>query len=95
MSQEPPRRRRPQPPPEESGGGGWGGTIAMFLGIVLAGLGIGALLGALQQRSQNAAPVAQVSAPAQVTPVPQATRGPVAIATLAPPHTAAPSPPPA
>ena len=98
MSQEPdsgnrePRRRRPPTPPSE--GGGWGPTVAMFLGIVVAGLGIGALLGAFAQRAQNNSPTAQVSAAPEVTMVPQAPRGPVAIATLAAPHTEPPTEPP-
>jgi len=63
----------------------------MFLGIVVAGLGIGALLGAFAQRGQNDAPAAPYSAAPEVTTVPQTPRGPVAIATLAPPHTAEPT----
>ncbi len=93
MPQEPPRRRRPQPSSNEAGGG-WGPTIALFLGIVVAGLGIGALLGAFAQRSQNPSPVAQFSPAPDVTPVPQAPHGAVAIATLAPTHTAEPTPSP-
>jgi hypothetical protein len=63
----------------------------MFLGIVVAGLGIGALLGAFAQRGQSGSPSAQYSVAPEVTTVPQAPRGPVAIATLAPPHTAEPT----
>jgi len=66
----------------------------MFLGIVVAGLGIGALLGAFAQRAQNGSPTAQVSVAPDVTMVPQAPRGPVAIATLAAPHTEPPTEPP-
>jgi outer membrane biosynthesis protein TonB len=91
MSQEPPdRTRRRRAPSPQNEGGGWGPTIAMFLGIVVAGLGIGALLGAFAQRGQNESPGASYSAAPAVTMVPQA-RGPVAIATLAPPHTAEPT----
>jgi outer membrane biosynthesis protein TonB len=90
MSQEAPRRRRPSSP-QNDGGGGWGPTIAMFLGIVVAGLGIGALLGAFAQRGQSGAPVAQYSPAPDVTMVPPSPRGPVAIATLVPPHTAEPT----
>jgi hypothetical protein len=63
----------------------------MFLGIVVAGLGIGALLGAFAQRGQSGSPTAHYSVAPEVTTVPQAPRGPVAIATLAPPHTAEPT----
>jgi hypothetical protein len=62
----------------------------MFLGIVIAGLGIGALLGAFQQRSQAGPPLGQTTPAPVITPVAQE-RGPVAIATLEPPHTEPPA----
>jgi hypothetical protein len=68
-------------------------TIALSIGVVVAGLGIGAFLSALQSKGGNgsARPTAVGSAPV-VTPVPQPTRGPVVIATIVAHPTAAPTP---
>jgi hypothetical protein len=79
---EPPRRRRSAPPPRRaSRGPSVLPTIALGIGVVVAGLGIGAFLSALQ--SKNGTPFATPSGGlAVVTPVAQPTRGPVAIATI-------------
>jgi len=66
-------------------------TVALGIGVVVAGLGIGALLSALQHREtttrvSRAAPI--------VTPVARATRGPIAIATLVAHPTPTPTPTP-
>jgi hypothetical protein len=79
---EPPRRRRSAPSPRRaSRGPSVLPTIALGVGVVVAGLGIGAFLSALQ--SKNSTPLAIPSGGlAVVTPVAQPTRGPVAIATI-------------
>jgi hypothetical protein len=89
------RRRRPSAPPpsKRSSGGGTGGGgplpfAAVAIGVIIAGLGIGALGSALMNR--NTTPTFPTSAPV-VTPVPQPS--PVTPApTLAP--TASPEPTP-
>jgi hypothetical protein len=69
-------------------------TIALGVGVVVAGLGIGAFLSALQHKD-NTAKTSTTAAPRGVpvvTPVAQPTRGPVAIATLVAHPTASPTP---
>jgi outer membrane biosynthesis protein TonB len=94
MSTTPPRRRRsPAPPPDgpPPGKTGWLGFAALALGIVIAGLGIGALLAAFQQRNAgDQAAVLSTAAPL-VTPVPAASRVPLAVATIVPPRSPLPS----
>ncbi len=89
----PPRRRRAGPQNPKPDGVGWLLTIAMVLGIIVAGLGIGALVAVLMQRggggsSPATAPVALVTS----TPQPARTREPIAIETFEPPRTPRPSP---
>jgi hypothetical protein len=94
-SSQPPRRRRAVPPSEPPSGGGWLGFAAIALGIVVAGLGIGALLAAFHERNANDGTVAAISSAAPlVTPVPEESRPPLAIATIEPPRTPSPSPEP-
>jgi len=97
MSSEPPRRRRSEPPSSRrsSSAPSLLPTIALGVGVVVAGLGIGAFLSAMQNRDSSHA----TTAPAPnrlpvVTPVAQPTRGPVAIATLVAHATDTPSPKP-
>jgi hypothetical protein len=95
---EPPRRRRIPPSPQRGRasrtGAGILPTIALGIGVVVAGLGIGAFLSALQNKNAAApAPLASEAFPA-VTPVAQPSRGPVAIATLAARATPSPTPEP-
>ena len=85
----PPRRRRPNSPNANGEGGGWLPTIAMGLGVVVAGLGIGALVAVLMQRSSGklaplSGTVAVATSPA--SPAKPLPRPPVVIATIAPPH---------
>lgn len=85
----PPRRRRPDSRNANSEGGGWLPTIAMGLGVVVAGLGIGALVAVLMQRSSGklaplSNPVAVATSPA--SPAKPLPRPPLVIATIAPPH---------
>jgi hypothetical protein len=80
----PPRRRRPAPR-SKSEGGSWLPTIAIGLGVVIAGLGIGALGGAFLQRGEqrpatDAQPVALATSTAAAPP--PLGRAPVAIATF-------------
>jgi hypothetical protein len=94
---DPPRRRRSPAPPRRppSSSSSWLPTIALGIGVVVAGLGIGAFLSAMQHKetktaaSTRATPVRGLP---QVTPVARATRGPVAIATLVAHPTPLPSP---
>ena len=99
MSDRPPRQRRSQPRPPARGGSPlpW---IALVIGVVVAGLGIGALISAYQNRG---APTPQIGAGVPpVTPVPQesatAPPSPLGIARATPSPspvpTAAPSPTP-
>jgi len=63
MSTPPRRRRDPDASGSGAGGGGWLPTIAIGLGVVIAGLGIGALVAVFMQRSTTAKlpPVALVT----------------------------------
>lgn len=93
MSTPPRRRQSPnrRTPPES--GGGWLPTVALGLGVIVAGLGIGALVAVLMQRGggKDAAPAVATASPfAVTTPV----RAPVAIATIEPPHRFTPTPQP-
>lgn len=98
MSTQPPRRRRsPESPPPAgpSRGGGWVGLLAIGLGIVVAGLGIGALLGALHERGSSAPASITLATSAPVsTRAPERKRAPIAIATIVAPRTPRPSPTP-
>lgn len=98
MSDPPRRRRSPSsPPPRRSPGGGSSllPTIALGIGVVVAGLGIGAFLSALQAKHESTSRTS-TTAVARITPVPQATRAaeptPVPHPTATP--TAEPSPTP-
>ncbi len=98
---DPPRRRRsPSPPPPRRPAGGGSNllpTIALGIGVVVAGLGIGAFLSALQSRHASSTTTTTTTAAggvARVTPVPHATRGPVALATLVAHPTPSPTPEP-
>ena len=80
----PPRRRRTEPQRPDVGGG-WLPTIAMGLAVIVAGLGIGALIAVLMQRHSAATPVAlTLPTSTSVTPAP--------IAPTATPATVAPRP---
>lgn len=68
--------------------------LAIGLGIIVAGLGIGALLGALHERGAGPASIAVATSAPVVTPVPAATRAPIVIATIVPRHTPRPTPSP-
>ncbi len=93
---DPPRRRRSTPPPSRRGSESSSllPTVALGVGVVVAGLGIGAFLSAVQHRSAEtttSSTTASHRAPV-VTPVARATRGPVALATVIPHPTATPTP---
>jgi hypothetical protein len=69
-------------------------TIALGIGVVVAGLGIGAFLSALQNRGPSSTTIA-ASTPSSlpaVTPVARATRGPIAVATMVAHPTPTPTP---
>jgi hypothetical protein len=68
-------------------------TIALGIGVVVAGLGIGAFISAFQNKSADTTTTVRTGVP-QVTPVAQRTRGPVAVATAVPHPTESPSPTP-
>jgi hypothetical protein len=57
-------------------------TIALGIGVVVAGLGIGAFLSAMQTKSTTHTAVSTQPRAPIVTPVPQASREPLAIATI-------------
>jgi len=91
----PPRRRRSSADDRTGGGRGWLPTVAMALGVIVAGLGIGALIAVLMQRTTEkaepgATPVVLATTAPQAAPL--FTRPPIAIATIAPPRTPRPSP---
>lgn len=67
-------------------------TIALGIGVVVAGLGIGAFLSALQSKGHRDAPPAAVSSVPVITPVPRPSRGPVVIATMVAHPTPTPTP---
>jgi hypothetical protein len=91
----PPRRRRPAAPNAKPDGGGWLPTIAMGLGVVVAGLAIGALVAVFMQRGGGGpAPVATPLVIVTSTPGTAFTPRPIAIATFEPPRTPRPSPSP-
>jgi len=94
---DPPRRRRTPSPPRRppSSSSSWLPTIALGIGVVVAGLGIGAFLSAMQHKETQTATSTRtgpVLGSPQLTPVARATRGPVAIATLVAHPSPAPSP---
>lgn len=86
---EPPRRRRSTQPPPSSPS--ILPTIVLGIGVVVAGLGIGAFLSAMQRHGDTTTTTASRGVPA-VTPVAQPTRGPVAVATLVAHPTPSPTP---
>ena len=93
---DPPRRRRSTPPPSRrsSESSSLLPTVALGVGVVVAGLGIGAFLSALQHRgatTSTTSTTAAHSAPV-VTPIVRSTRGPVALATVAAHPTPSPTP---
>ena len=92
---DPPRRRRSTPPPSRrsSESSSLLPTVALGVGVVVAGLGIGAFLSAMQHRGASTTTTTTASHGAPVvTPVARATRGPVAVATVVPHPTATPVP---
>jgi hypothetical protein len=92
---DPPRRRRSTPPPSRrsSESSSLLPTVALGVGVVVAGLGIGAFLSAMQHRGASTTTTSTASQGAPVvTPVARATRGPVAIATVVPHATDTPTP---
>jgi hypothetical protein len=96
---DPPRRRRTRQSPRRpsSSSSSWLPTIALGIGVVVAGLGIGAFLSAMQHKeTQTTASTRSksVAGSTQLSPVARATRGPVAIATLVAHPTSTPSPSP-
>jgi hypothetical protein len=95
MPDPPSRRRRTSSPPSRSGGGAAGGgplpTAALAVGVVVAGLGIGALISAFQNR--GAPPQLGATSVPAVTPVPQPSP-PSPFPTLAATPSPAPSPTP-
>jgi hypothetical protein len=94
MSEPPRRRRSASPPRRASRGPSLLPTIALGIGVVVAGLGIGAFLSAVQ-RSAPSTPLAVPSNGLPVvTPVAQPSRGPVAIATIVGRPTPTPTPSP-
>jgi outer membrane biosynthesis protein TonB len=79
---EAPRRRRPSSPSSRrSSGSSILPTIALGIGVVVAGLGIGAFLSSMQTKGTTTRTASRIPAPV-VTPVPQPPRRPVAVATL-------------
>jgi hypothetical protein len=93
MSDPPRRRRSPSSPPPRrppSGGSSLLPTIALGIGVVVAGLGIGAFLSALQGKHASTSSTSTTTTRvAQMTPVPQVTRE--ALATPVPHPTATPT----
>ena len=91
---DPPRRRRSTPPPSRrnSESSSLLPTVALGVGVVVAGLGIGAFLSAVQHRGTNTTTTAVVSSAPAVTPVVRSTRGPVALTTVVPHPTFSPTP---
>jgi hypothetical protein len=93
---DPPRRRRSTPPPSRRSteSSSLLPTVALGVGVVVAGLGIGAFLSAVQHRGANTttSSTAVVSAAPVVTPVVRPTRGRVAVATVVPHPTFSPTP---
>jgi hypothetical protein len=96
---EPPRRRRSTPPTQPPPSSSMLPTIALGIGVVVAGLGIGAFLSAVQHKDQTSTTSTTKTAargvPA-VTPVARPSRGAVALATMVahPTPTATPRPTP-
>jgi hypothetical protein len=89
---EPPRRRRSTPPPSSPS---VLPTIALGIGVVVAGLGIGALLSAMQHRGPTSSTTTTVRNTAPVvTPVARPAHGAVAVATAVPHATDTPTPAP-
>jgi|GEM_PF-706431 len=93
---DPPRRRRSTPPPSRrsSESSSLLPTVALGVGVVVAGLGIGAFLSAMQHRGAGTSTTSATTAHSApvVTPVARPTRGPVAFATVAAHPTASPTP---
>lgn len=91
---DPPRRRRSTPPPSRrpSGSPSLLPTIALGVGVVVAGLGIGAFLSAVQHRSATTSSTSVTHGAPLVTPVGRPTRGPVALATVVAHQTPSPTP---
>lgn len=67
-------------------------TIALGIGVVVAGLGIGAFLSALQRNTANAPATAPTVGAMVITPVPQPTRDALAMQTPVPHATSSPTP---
>jgi hypothetical protein len=67
-------------------------TIALGIGVVVAGLGIGAFLSALQRNTANAPATAPTVGAMVITPVPQPTRDALAMQTPIPHATSSPTP---
>src|ERR1700744_3495621 len=89
-----PRRRKSSPSSSRSSAGGTGGggplpMAALIVGIIVAGLGIGALVSAFQNRETSNVPELGATSLPAITPVPQIS-GPRPVITL--PPTPSPSP---
>ncbi|HEY0615386.1 MAG TPA: hypothetical protein VGC96_12120 [Candidatus Elarobacter sp.] len=94
---EPPRRRRSTQPPSRppSQSSSVLPTIALGIGVVVAGLGIGAFLSAVQHKDQTTTSTRTTARSAPVvTPVPRATRNALAQITPLPHPTPTPTPQP-
>jgi hypothetical protein len=96
---DPPRRRRSTPPPSRRNteSSSLLPTVALGVGVVVAGLGIGAFLSAMQHhgaKTTTSSSTAVVSTAPVVTPVVRPTRGQVAVATVVPHPTFSPTPAP-
>jgi hypothetical protein len=94
---EPPRRRRSpssEPPRRSSGGSSLLPTIALGIGVIVAGLGIGAFFSAMQSKGHPQPTTATSGGAPVITPVPQPSRGPVVIATMVAHPTPTPAPAP-
>ena len=92
---DPPRRRRSTPPPRRSSeSSSLLPTVALGVGVVVAGLGIGAFLSAVQHRGAATSTTSTTTARGApvVTPVVRSTRGPVALATAIAHPTLSPAP---
>jgi hypothetical protein len=89
---EPPRRRRSAPQRRDARPVSILPTIALGIGVVVAGLGIGAFLSALQRNAANAPATAPTVGAMVITPVPQPSRDALALVTPVPHATSSPTP---
>jgi cytoskeletal protein RodZ len=89
---EPPRRRRSAPQRRDARPVSILPTIALGIGVVVAGLGIGAFLSALQRNTAHAPATAPTVGAMVITPVPQPSRDALAMETPVPHATSSPTP---